>query len=610
MQIRTEFPHPVRLIENSWIPLADGIRLAARIWLPEGAEAKPVPAILEYLPYRKNDGTVERDEPMHGYFAGHGYACVRVDMRGSGDADGILYDEYLLQEQDDALEVLRWIASQPWCNGKIGMMGISWGGFNGLQVAARRPPELKAIITVCSTDDRYHDDCHYMGGCLLASDMLSWAAIMFALNGRPPDPKHVGERWRAMWFERLEQTPPYIHAWLTHPTRDAFWQHGSVREDYAAIQCPVYAIGGWADAYTNAVPRLLAGLTVPRKGLIGPWAHMYAHNGIPGPAIGYLQEALRWWDYWLKGVDTGIMDEPMLRAWVQESMPPQTYYTTWPGRWVAEASWPSANILPTHYFLSKASLSLQAKEPDTHALRSIHGSQLTGAAAGVWCPYGRLGDLPSDQREDDGLSLCFDGDALDEPMEVLGFPAATLRLTVDQPLALVAVRLCDVAPTGESTLVSWGLLNLTHHQSHEQPHPLTPGEFITVTVQLNAVGHRLAANHHWRLAISPTYWPHAWPSPLPVTLTLDPAKSRLTLPLRTPSMLDTTLSPFAPPEAGPAWPVEVLRTGGQRRTVTRDQISGRCERIDYNDNGRRRFADGLVSEFSKQDTFSITEGGS
>lgn len=312
----------IRLIPNQWIPLADGCRLAARIWLPDNAEARPVPAVLEYIPYRKSDATATRDAPIHAYFARHGYASVRVDLRGSGDSDGILEDEYLPGEQRDGLEVLRWLAAQPWCTGRVGMIGKSWGGFNALQIAAHRPPELAAVISVCSTDDRYADDVHYRGGCLLAWDMLSWGSTMLAYSARPPDPAVVGERWRAMWLDRLDRTPPLVPTWLAHQRRDDYWKQGSVCEEYDAIACPVYMVGGWQDGYRNAVLRLLAGYPGPCKGLIGPWGHTYPHDGAPGPAIGFLQEALRWWDHWLRDADNGIMAEPRLRLWVQEAVEP------------------------------------------------------------------------------------------------------------------------------------------------------------------------------------------------------------------------------------------------------------------------------------------------
>ena len=309
--VRTEFPRRVRLIPHVWIPMSDGCRLSARIWLPEDADDDPVPAIMEYVPYRKNDFLALRDAPIHAYFAGHGYASVRVDIRGSGDSDGILEDEYLPLEQSDGIEVLKWLAAQPWCTGKTGIIGKSWGGFNGLQIAAQAPAERGAIISVASTDDRYADDVHYMGGCLLAANMLSWASVMLAYNARPPDPNVVGDSWRRIWLDRMERTPPFVESWVAHQRRDEFWRQGSVCEDFAAITCPVYMVGGWTDAYRNAILRFLEGYPGPSKGLIGPWAHVYPESGAPGPAIGFLQEAVRWWDCHLKGTDNGIMAEPM-----------------------------------------------------------------------------------------------------------------------------------------------------------------------------------------------------------------------------------------------------------------------------------------------------------
>ncbi|HSH42627.1 MAG TPA: CocE/NonD family hydrolase, partial [Arenicellales bacterium] len=443
LETLTQLPCKVRQIENTWIPMSDGARLAARIWLPEDAEQAPVPAILEYIPYRKRDLTAVRDSVNHPYLAGHGYACVRVDLRGSGDSDGVLEDEYLQRELDDGVEVIRWIAAQDWCDGNVGMIGISWGGFNGLQIAALQPPELKAVISLCSTDDRYDDDVHFMGGCLLG-DNLSWATVMFAYNSLPPDPQIVGKRWRKMWLERLEGSGLWFEKWLRHQRRDEYWRHGSVCEDFSRIRCPVMAASGWSDGYSNAVFRLLARLQVPRKGLIGPWAHMYPHLGIPGPKIGFLQESLRWWDKWLKGIETGIMEEPMLRVWMQESVPPTTSYRTRPGRWVAEPSWPSPNIESRHYTLGQGRLAAPGRDVDASEPLTIRSPLSVGLFAGKWCSYAGAPDLPHDQREEDGGALVFDSAPLEESIEVLGAPALEVELASNRPVAMIAARLSDV----------------------------------------------------------------------------------------------------------------------------------------------------------------------
>ncbi|WFM71322.1 CocE/NonD family hydrolase [Halomonas sp. CKK8] len=570
MKIVEDFPREVRVIENVWIPMKDGARLAARIWRPTDAESEPVPAILEYMPYRKRDFTRLRDEPLHRYFAGHGYACVRLDLRGSGDSDGILHDEYLQQELDDAVEAIDWLVAQPWCSGEIGMMGISWGGFNALQVAALRPAPLKAIITMCSTDDRYTDDVHYQGGCLL-NENLGWGSVLLSCATTPPDPDIVGAQWRTQWKHRIEQAPFYPLVWMRHPHRDAYWRHGSVCEDFDAVTCPVYAVGGWADGYVNAIPRLLAGLKAPCKGLIGPWSHAFPHAALPGPAIGFFQEALRWWDHWLKGLDTGIMDEPLLRVWMEEYVPPAPMYAERPGRWVAETSWPSSRIQPKTLHLNVLSLGEKADGEDRMRIAS---PQTTGLGAGDWYGFGSEGEAPIDQREDDGKSLVFDSDPLDRRLEILGAPVVSLELSVDRPVAYVIVRLNDVAPDGASARVSYGLLNLTQRDSREHPAPLEPGRRYRVTVQLNDVAYAFAPGHTVRLAVSTSYWPVIWPAPAPVNLTLHTGISQLTLPERPPRPEDAELRPFEPPERGPMPEMTTLKVAPFQRRVERDLTTG------------------------------------
>jgi len=563
------FPNPVKEIENIWIPMPDGVRLAARIWLPENAEEEPVPAILEYIPYRKRDFKRLRDSGMHGYFAGHGYACARVDIRGSGDSEGILTDEYLEQELSDGEEILQWIANQPWCDGSVGMIGISWGGFNGLQIAARQPSQLKTVITLCSTDDRYADDVHYMGGCLLG-DNLSWSAVMFSYNSLPPDPMIVGEKWKEMWFERLQGSGLWLQEWLRHQRRDAYWKHGSVCEDFSAIKCPVLAASGWADGYSNAVFRLMENLDVPRKGLIGPWSHRYPHQGVPGPAIGFLQECLRWWDRWLKGRETGVMDEPMLRVWMLDSAPPTTRYSTRPGRWVAEPSWPSPHIERREYTLGWRHIAPGFGEhPEVE--ETIRSPLTVGLFAGKWCSYSATPDLPHDQRQEDGGALVFESEPLAEQMEILGAPEVELELSSDQPTAMVAVRLSDVAPDDKAARVTYGLQNLTHRNGHEHPEPLDPARRYRVRVKLNDVAHVFPAGHRFRISLSTSYWPLARPPRRPVRPSIFTGLSRLTLPVRRPrEESDRELRPFPPPEEAPTGSKTMLREPHHNWYVTRD----------------------------------------
>jgi len=592
----------IRTIENTWITLHDGCRLAARIWLPITAEQTPVPAILEYLPYRKRDGTAVRDEITHPTFAARGYACVRVDIRGNGDSEGLMEDEYSAQELADGTEVIDWIARQPWCSGAVGMIGISWGGFNALQIAALDPAPLKAIVTVCSTDDRYADDIHYMGGCLL-NDNLGWSQQMLGYSSRPPDPQVVGERWREMWLEQLQRMPLLAANWLRHLHRDAYWAHGSVCEDYSAIRAAVLAVGGCADAYTNAVPRLLANLESPCRGIVGPWEHKYPNLAHNGPASDFLGEALRWWDRWLKNLDNGAMEVPAYRVFMADAMPPCEAYTTRQGRWIGEPFWPADGIEQRVLHLNAGELGPRAGATRT---LEICSPQDTGVACGSFCPGMRVGaEMPGDQRVDDGRSLCFDSEPLAERLEILGGPELELEIASDRPVALVAARLCDVQPDGASARVTWRPLNLCHRDGPARPEPLVPGNWYRVRFALNDVAYAFPPGHRIRLALSTTYWPMLWPSPQPVTLRVRAGRSRLNLPVRAPRALDESVE-FAPPPEGPTPAREQLRSPASERREINDAADGTRIIETFDDFGATRDpAHGLETGSHVRQTFRI-----
>ncbi len=542
----------VKVIENQWIIMCDGCRIAAKIWIPEYADKKPVPAILEYIPYRKRDNTAKRDSQIHGFFAENGYACVRADLRGSGDSEGVLRDEYLQQELHDGLEIISWIASQQWCSGNVGMMGISWGGFNALQIAALKPPRLKAIITVCSSDDRFADDVHYMGGCLL-TDKLSWASTMFAYNSCPPDPDIVKNKWKDMWLDRLEGSGLWIKKWLKHQRRNQYWKHASICEDYSAIEIPVYAVGGWADGYSNTIFKLMKNLKSPVKGLVGPWEHKYPHMGELGHGMDFLGESLRWWDKWLKDKETGIMDEPRLRVWMQDSVSPLKRQS--PGRWVEEGNWPSSRVEDRKLFLTSHGLEDKPESGVHNKPMKIQSPLSVGLFGGKWCSYNHSMDLPWDQRQEDGGALTFETPPLEKRMNLLGRPEVILELSSDKPQAMVAVRLSDIAQDGRGTRVSFGLLNLTHRDSHENPEELEPDKKYQVRVPMNYLAQSFPAGHRIRLSISTSYWPLAWPSPEVAQVRIYPENSKLILPVRESNNEDYEPIPFDCPP-----PLEGIKT--------------------------------------------------
>lgn len=544
------------LTEDVWIEMPDGCRLFGILRRPDVNEA--VPSIVTATPYGVKVGGNTEEQPILSYLSGLGYGTLQVDLRGSRDSQGVPEPEYSEQEQDDLVEVIAWLGAQQWCNARVGMRGMSWSGVNTLQVAARRPPELKAIISGCAMDDIYGDGDFFLGGCQMAWDHIWWGTLALMVQAQPPSPETHGDRWVDLWRERLRQIHAPVSEWLEHQRRDAFWLDRSVCKDYSAIDIPALLFSGYLDGYPGSVYRLVEKVE-QAWGIVGPWSHLYPYQGRPGPSISAAFET-RWWERWLKEVENGVDGEPRMRLFVRDPRPLHPAPAIEPGKWVGIQRSPSGE--PYKLQLEPSQLSMPA---DGDRL-SFSSPQNTGVDAPPWCinfvpaEY----DQPPDQRAEDGRSLCYTTAPLRQSLDIAGAPALTLTLSADQPVAKLAVRLCHVMADGSSRLLAVGALNLTHRHGSVSPEPVVPGEPVRVRVELRVVGNRIPAGDRLRIALSPNYWPWIWPAPTPVTLTLHlDEPTELELPI---VPADATEVSFEPGESFLA--VEPAQEGGRRITTT------------------------------------------
>lgn len=569
----------VKRIKNVLIPMRDGVQLAADLYLPAGSDGEERwPVVMEYTPYRKDDVNLVH-RPFYTRLPLHGYVVARVDVRGTGSSGGVSTDEYTLEEQLDGCDAVEWLARQPWCDGQVNMMGISYGGFTALQVAAHAPTHLTSIIAIDFTDDRYTDDCHYRGGLMrMYYDIAYYGGQMVARNALPPYPEWSGDAWAEVWEHHLAHDEPYLLKWYRHQTDGPYWRNGSVRDFPHRIQCPAFLIGGWRDGYPNPPLRLYQALKVPRKVLIGPWNHAMPDMAIPGPRIDYLREVLRWLDHWCKGKETGIMDEPPVVVFVQRYQPPDPDRLDTPGEWRAEASWPPPGAGERSLFLGEGGRLTEDTERARTGATGVDAfdyDPTVGVTGGLWSGGIAFG-LPGDQRPDEALSLVYTSRPLVEDVHILGWPRAVLHVSSSAPVIGFAVCLCDVAPDGKSHLVAQGMLNATRRESLSKPKPLTPGKLYELEIQIDCTAWMFAKGHRIRLSIASADWPNVWPTPLTATnrvywgpehpsrliLPIVPAQGSATAPQFHPSLRSVSRHTDAPDP--PIW------------HVTRDQLTGRA----------------------------------
>ena len=522
-------------MESGWIPMKDGIRLAVTLYMPNGGKAgEKFPAVLEYHPYRKDDGTAQRDYELYSYFVRRGYVCARVDIRGFGNSEGVPTDrEYSEQEQLDGLQIISWLAHQPWSNGNVGMMGISWSGFNSLQMAMRHAPGLKAIIAVDATAELFHDDVHYMDGMAHVDEFELNMDMAPGMTGAPDytlDEKVLGPRFDA---------PPWSLLYLKYQHDGPFWR--SPVRPYSEIRIPCFIIGGLLDGYRDSITDMLQQTKAPLKAIVGPWNHTFPHDAVPGPEIEWRAEAVRWWDYWLKGRDTGVLNDPRLVIYMQHWHPPDPNLPNVPGEWRREDSWPPRDVRDTVFF-PQPNHTLQNTAPATevHQLKYVPS---IGVEAGFW-----WGELLSDPRPVDAFSLVYDSAPLREDVAILGRPRALLKASATAPLADWFARLSDVAPDGTVTQITGAGINGAQRESMTEPRALEPGKVYPLDIVMHLTSWVFPKGHRIRLAVSNALWPMILPTPYSMTTSLELGGdgSRLILPVV--PVKGTPAPAFQPPQ--------------------------------------------------------------
>ncbi|HET9842242.1 MAG TPA: CocE/NonD family hydrolase [Nocardioides sp.] len=512
------------------IPVRDGSWLAASLYLPDES-AGPQPCLVEALPYRKDDLTSSYASSYRSLCEDHGYAVARIDVRGTGSSPGDAVDEYPEAEQRDLTDAFAWLAAQDWCDGQIGMWGTSYSGFNSLQIAMERPPELKAICAIFATDDRWTDDVHWRGGALRLVDLVDYDHYMTAMCVLPPVPAVWGEGWREEWQRRLETNEPWLLTWLRENRHGPYWDHGSVRlagttSGYERIGCPTMIVAGWADGYRNNSFRTVAELArhgIPHRLLAGPWAHADPATAMPGPRIDFDAELVAWFDHWLRGKGE---HEDRCDVFVRESTKPEIDLDLHEGRWVTLPSIPPVTPMTL----------------DLHAPATLAVAPDVGTAAWIDCAGHLPWGLSGDQRLDDERSLTWEVDP--PPAPVVGHPVFRARMWATEPAASISVKLCDVFPDGTSALVSRGTLDLAYrHGVHGAPSPLVPGHEVPVEVVLDACAYHWTPGNTLRVSVAGADWPNTVAPPAPVSFTLRTAS--VTLPFLDGEHPEPTFGPGA-----------------------------------------------------------------
>lgn len=554
------------------IAMQDGVHLAADLYFPAGLKSGDrLPVLLEYLPYRKDESRAS-SYAIYSYFVQRGYIVARVDIRGTGNSEGhVIPYEYSDIELNDGETVIDWLSKQDWSNGNVGMFGISWGGFNSIQMAVRHPPALKAFISLMATEDLYQEDVHYMDGIIHVD---SWMMSHDLYNSLPGAPDFLLDE---DWLRNRFEAEPSVYTYMRHQRDGPFWDRASSRDKYDQINVPGYFIGGWYDGYRDALPRMLENVEAPVKAMIGPWDHAFPHNAWPAPQMEWRHEAVRWFDHWLKNIDTGILDEPRFAVYVRDWHAPGPGVDTVPGHWRWEDGWPiERSVSQTFYAGPDHGLSSGPAARATHELVYKATVGLAGGGPVMW-----WGSMPPDQQSMDDHSLVYDSQPLKSPLEILGFPRAMLNVSATASRANWVVRISDIAPDGTVTQVGGAAFNGTHRNSARVPEDVVPGSVFPLEIDMHFTSWVFPQGHRIRFALTNAMWPMLWPTPYPMTTSLaigGTEGARIVLPVVPPG--NRPGPTFKTPEAIPSLPgygtVDDGNISGyaEIQAIQRDEVTG------------------------------------
>jgi uncharacterized protein len=479
----------VEIIRDLAVEVGEGVTLAADLYMPR--EVERAPALVSQTPYPKDGIAGVTDWHANHYFAAHGYATVLVDVRGTGVSGGEPRPPFDPGEAADGAAVVEWVAAQPWCNGKVGLWGASYGAFAAVATAAARPRSLRAVIAIMGFADPERDFVHPAGRRGLLGALGFWSLNTLAQHVMPPYCDDPAGELRRRWQQRVDRGEPFVLDLLRHGPGDPLWRRRAV--DVSSITAPTFCVTGWRDPFCEAVLRTYAGIEAPKQLLVGPWTHT-SPDEAPVERLDFLPLALEWWKRWLS--DGDIDRGPATAA---------TVYLQGTGEWIRLSEWPPT---PT------ASLQLEAAADATLIPEATTSGRLRRYADATVGAHGDLRGLPvrglppdRDEHEDDLRSLAFTSGPLEEAVQIWGAPEAIVT-SAEPEQGVLVVKLTDVSADGRSTLITTGTLERDAHVDRVGAGLET---LRRVAIKLTETAYTVERGHRLRLAISLSDFPRLWP---------------------------------------------------------------------------------------------------